>query len=106
MITSLLRRTLDHARSNVIAYLALFVALAGARTPRCGGGGHGGSRQEQAQAEALAANSVGTKQLKNGAVTASKLNVHVISLSGPDGAARAPGAQGSQGPARGQGRPR
>ena len=107
MITSLLRRTLDHARSNVIAYLALFVALGGssyaALRPAADTAGVAKSKPKP---KPLAANSVGTKQLKNGAVTASKLNVHVISLfKGQTGPPGPQGAQGSQGPPGGKGDP-
>jgi hypothetical protein len=49
-------RLIRHLRSNVIAYLALFLALGGT-----------------AYAVSLPSNSVGTKQLKNNAVTQKKL---------------------------------
>ncbi len=50
-------RLLHHARSNAVAYLALFIALGGTSYA----------------AISLAPGSVGTPQLKNGAVTARKL---------------------------------
>lgn len=53
----MVRRLINHARSNVIAYLALFIAL-------------GGSSYA---AVALPRGSVGTLQLRNGAVTMKKL---------------------------------
>jgi hypothetical protein len=53
-----MRRILEHVRHNLIAYLALFVAL--------GGTGYA--------AVNLPAGSVGTRQLRNGAVTARKLD--------------------------------
>lgn len=51
-------RLLSHARSNAVAYTALFVALGGTGYAAAGGLGPG---------------SVGTAQLRNGAVTARKL---------------------------------
>jgi hypothetical protein len=58
----MISRFLSHARSNSIAYIALFVAL--------GGTGYA--------AASLAPGSVGTKQLRNGAVTPPKLDHHSI----------------------------
>jgi hypothetical protein len=49
---------ISHIRANVIAYLALFVALGGTSYA----------------AISIPAGSVGTRQLRNGAVTAKKLN--------------------------------
>jgi hypothetical protein len=57
-----MRRLLNHGRHNVIAYLALFVALGGTTYA----------------ATALPAGSVGTTQLRNGAVTPPKLDRHSI----------------------------
>jgi hypothetical protein len=57
-----MRRLLNHGRHNVIAYLALFVALGGTTYA----------------ATALPAGSVGSTQLRNGAVTPAKLNGHLI----------------------------
>ncbi len=54
----MLRTLGNHLRGNLVAYLALFVALGGTAYA----------------AVKLRANSVGTKQLKNNAVTASKLD--------------------------------
>src|SRR5579884_4108473 len=54
-----------HLRSNLVAYLALFVAL--------GGTGYAAAN--------LPANSVGSRQLKNGAVTAKKLDPKSIAAS-------------------------
>jgi hypothetical protein len=51
-------RVLGHVRGNVVAYAALFVALSGTAV---------------AATSALPANSVGTSQLKNGAVTGQKV---------------------------------
>jgi hypothetical protein len=53
-----MRPILDHVRNNLIAYLALFVALGGTRYA----------------AATLPSGSVGTPQLRNGAIIASKLN--------------------------------
>jgi hypothetical protein len=53
-----MNRLIRHARSNVIAYLALFVALGGTSYAAIN----------------LPANSVGTRQLKNGSVTPRKLD--------------------------------
>ena len=53
-----MKRLLDHVRGNVVAYVALFVAL-------------GGSSYA---AFSLPAGSVGTSQLRSGAVTPTKLN--------------------------------
>jgi hypothetical protein len=58
-------RLVNHVRSNVVAYLALFVAL-------------GGSSYA---AFSLPVGSVGTRQLKNGAVTATKLNPGSVAAS-------------------------
>lgn len=58
----MISRLLSHARSNSIAYVALFVAL--------GGTGYAAAR--------LAPGSVGTRQLRNGAVTPAKLDRHTI----------------------------
>jgi hypothetical protein len=80
--------------SNVIATLALFIAL--------GGGAYAALK--------LPANSVGTKQIKDKAVTAKKLGPSAVALlragpAGPQGikgeagAKGDPGAGGSQGPA-------
>jgi hypothetical protein len=52
-----MKKTMGHLRANAIAYLALFVAL--------GGTGYA--------AVSIPAGSVGTRQLRNGAVTAGKL---------------------------------
>ncbi len=51
-----MRRLTAHVRSNVVAYLALFVALGGT-----------------SYAFSLPAGSVGTRQLRNGAVTSNKI---------------------------------
>jgi hypothetical protein len=58
--------------STLVAYLALFVALGGTTYA----------------AVSLPKNSIGTKQLKNGAVTSSKLNVHAT-ISNANHAAKA-----------------
>ena len=52
-----MRRILDHIRSNIVGYVALFVALGGTSYA----------------AMSLPAGSVGTQQLRNGAVTSKKL---------------------------------
>jgi hypothetical protein len=58
----MIRRLVTHVRSNTIAYLALFVAL--------GGTGYA--------ATALPAGSVGTRQLRDHAVTGSKLGNQTV----------------------------
>jgi len=74
-------------RGNAIAYLALFIAL--------GGTGYAAMR--------LPKNSVGTAQLKNGAVTAAKVKSHSLLGSDfkvgqlPSGATGPAGAQGPKG---------
>lgn len=55
-------RLLAHVRNNVVAYLALFVALGGTSYA----------------AFSLPANSVGNRQLRNGAVTSRKLAKHAV----------------------------
>ncbi len=63
-------RVLAHIRRNTIAYLALFVAM--------GGTGYAASQ--------LPKNSVGTKQIKNGAVTKPKVDPNLVSqLKGKNG---------------------
>lgn len=89
---------LSHARRNVIAYLALFVALGGTSYA----------------AVSLPANSVGGKQLKKNAVTSKKVKDGSLlrvdfkagqlpagprGATGPQGAQGVPGAQGPAGPA-------
>jgi hypothetical protein len=64
-------RLLNHARSNVIGYIALFVALGGTSYA----------------ALSLPAGSVGTRQLRNGAVTARKLANGSITPAKLDGGA-------------------
>ena len=60
-----MRRILTHVRSNLVAYVALFIALSGTSYA----------------ALSLPAGSVGTRQLKNRAVTAGKLNPTSIAAS-------------------------
>jgi hypothetical protein len=73
------------ARQNAIGLLALFIALGGTSYA----------------AVSLPKNSVGTKQIKNGAVTKAKINSKAISAlrgrAGPPGAKGATGDQGIQG---------
>ena len=57
-----MKRGISHFRSNAIAYLALFVALGGTSYA----------------AISIPRNSVGTRQLRNGAVTVKKLDPHSI----------------------------
>ncbi len=59
----MLQRISSHARGNAVAYLALFVALSGTAV---------------ASSLKLSANSVGTAQLKNGAVTGRKVAKHTL----------------------------
>jgi hypothetical protein len=78
---------LKHLRNNVVAYIALFVALSGSAYA----------------ATALPAGSVGTSQLKNGAVTAAKVK-HRSLLALDFAAGRLPaGARGPAGPVGGPG---
>jgi hypothetical protein len=95
MLSSVLR----HLRRNVVAYSALFVALGGTSYA----------------ATKLAPNSVGTRQLKNGAVTAAKVKAHSLVANdfktgqlqagpqvpagarGPAGPAGTPGQNGAPG---------
>jgi hypothetical protein len=86
-----LRRACSHMRRNAIAYLALWLALAG------------GSAYAATQ---LAANSVGTKQLQPDAVVSSRVKDHSLLAqdfkegqlpSGPQGATGPRGAVGAQG---------
>jgi hypothetical protein len=83
-------RVFAHVRGNVVAYLALFVALGGTSYA----------------AVKLPAASVGTKQLKNGAVTAKKIRTGAVGAAAITpgaltAAAFAPGTllQGAGGPA-------
>jgi hypothetical protein len=84
-------RLLSHVRSNVVSYLALFVAMGGTSYA----------------AVNLPKNSVGTAQLKNGAVTAAKVKPHSLTgrlfkpgqlPAGPQGPAGATGPRGETGP--------
>jgi hypothetical protein len=61
-IVDMVRRLLTHARSNAVAYAALFVALGGTAFA----------------ATALPRNSVGTAQLKSRAVTGRKVALHTL----------------------------
>jgi hypothetical protein len=96
-----------HVRANVVGYAALFVALSGTsyavtRLPKDAVG----NRQ-------LKDRSVGTKELKNGAVTKAKLAKSVLpklatSVAGPAGTvgpAGPQGPQGDRGPQGGKGDP-
>jgi hypothetical protein len=89
-------RARTHLQSNIVGYLALFVALGGTSYA----------------AVSLPNNSVGTKQLRNGAVTASKVKAHSLTrtdfrrgqipagprgLQGTTGSTGLQGAQGLQG---------
>jgi hypothetical protein len=75
-----IRSSISYA--NVVATVALFIALGGASYA----------------AIKLPRNSVGSAQIKKGAVTKSKL-ARGVAVSGPRGAAGPPGAAGPQGPA-------
>jgi hypothetical protein len=80
----MIRSFMRFLRRNTIALLALFLAL-------------GGTTYAASNA-LLPKNSVGTAQLKNGAVTKKKINKKTIkALKGNRGAKGAPGAQGVQG---------
>jgi hypothetical protein len=75
-------------RRNTIALLALFIALSGTTYA----------------ASTLARNSVGTAQLKNGAVTKKKINKKTIkALKGNRGPRGLTGVQGARGPTGAQG---
>ena len=78
-----------HIRRNVVAYIALFFALGGTSL---------------AAVSALPSNSVGTKQIRKGAVTLAKLSSAAEkSLHGKTGAAGVPGIQGVEGAEGAQG---
>jgi hypothetical protein len=88
---SSLRRGGSHLRANAIAYLALFVAL--------GGTSYAAIR--------LPANSVGSQQIRRGAVTDSKVRARSLTARvfragelpvGPRGETGAQGERGEQGP--------
>jgi hypothetical protein len=78
-----MRRLISHVRANVIAYLALFVALGGTSYA----------------AISIPRNSVGTRQLRNGAVTPVKLgkgiagSVRAWAIVGPTGKVMAGGGK-------------
>jgi hypothetical protein len=81
---------LAHMRANLAAYSALFIALGGVSYA----------------AVKVPANSVGTEQIKNGAVTQEKLEPAFfakLSAPGPRGAAGAQGAKGEAGQPGAQG---
>src|SRR5262249_10700781 len=81
----------SHMRGHFGAYLALFFALGGTSI---------------AAVNAVPRNSVGTAQLKNGAVTKTKINKKTITaLKGSRGPQGPQGASGSQGPKGDQGLP-
>jgi hypothetical protein len=80
-------RLVRHVRQQIVGYVALFIALGGVSYA----------------ALKLPANSVGTKQLKNGAVTSRKLAKGVSvrgtrGPTGPKGDAGSPGPTGPSGP--------
>jgi hypothetical protein len=79
------RRVTQHLRHHAVGYLALFLALSGGAYA----------------AVKLPANSVGTKQLKNKAVTPAKLAPSTIKqlkgAAGPKGATGEAGVQGQAG---------
>jgi hypothetical protein len=86
-----MRRLRAPSPALVIALIALFIALGGT---------------SYAAITALPKNSVGSKQLKNGAVTKTKINKKTLTQlkgnrgpTGPKGATGAQGVQGPQGPA-------
>jgi hypothetical protein len=86
-------RVLSHVKSNLVGYLALFVALGGTSYA----------------AASLPKNSVGRAQLRKGAVTASKVKAHSLTRGDfkrgqlPRGAKGARGIQGVQGSPGSQG---
>ena len=63
-----MRRILEHIRSNIVGYVALFVALGGTSYA----------------AVSLPAGSVGSQQLRNGAVTSHKLANRAVTASSLD----------------------
>jgi hypothetical protein len=86
----MLRGIATYLRRHHVAFLALFLALGGTSVA--------------ASQVLLPRNSVGTAQLKNGAVTKQKINKKTISaLRGARGAQGAPGPAGPQGPQGPQG---
>lgn len=97
----MLGKGLAHFRSNVVGYLALFVALCGTSYA----------------ATNLPQNSVGTPQLRDGAVTGPKVKAHSLTAKdfrqgqlpagkrGPQGVPGTHGAQGPPGPPGPQGIP-
>ena len=96
------QRTLSHLRSNLVAYVALFVALGGSSyaavrlAP--------GSVTTRALAKRavthgkLAANSVGTKNIANGSLTRADFKPGTLSGSGAKGDTGASGPAGPAGP--------
>src|SRR4051794_21295912 len=84
------RQVAAHVRANLAAYAALFIALGGVSYA----------------AVKVPKNSVGTKQLKNGAVTQDKLEPSFfakLSAPGPQGAVGAQGTNGEAGQPAAQG---
>ena len=85
----MLRGILRFARGNTIALIALFIALGGTAV---------------AASNALPKNSVGSAQIKNGAVVKAKIAKKTLKqLKGNKGARGIPGAAGPQGPQGPQG---
>ena len=78
-----MNRVLTHARHNAVGYVALFLALGGTSYA----------------ATSLAANSVGTTQLKSNAVTGAKIKAGTIQASDLAKSAKTAGATGPAGPA-------
>jgi hypothetical protein len=91
LVAGFLARARAYAGSNHLALLALFVALGGTSYAALG----------------LPANSVGTRQIKRGAVTLSKISVaakaDLRGANGPRGTKGANGPEGTKGPKGDQG---
>jgi hypothetical protein len=88
-----------HLRDNVVAYLALFVALGGTGAWAADKITSRDIAKGAVRSQHLKASAVRTKHIADGAVTARKLAQGVAGLQGEKGADGADGADGAAGPA-------